>query len=51
MRQAFFGGHSVRASDMGSIMKAAEDWGNMHVCGRVPVETEEGKHALNVIQC
>ena len=25
---------------MGSIMKAADDWGNMHVWGRVPVDTE-----------
>ena len=39
MQQWSLGGHSVRASAMGSIMKAAEDWGKMHVWGRIPVDT------------
>ena len=38
-QQHSLGGHSVRASDMGSIMKAADDWGNIHVWGSVPVDT------------
>lgn len=38
-QQHCLGGHSVRASAMGRIMKATEDWGNMHVWGSVPVDT------------
>ena len=33
------GGQTVRVSAAGRIMKAAEERGNIHVWGRVPVET------------